>query len=205
MQRNMHRSRLTDILPVNPRAHKSNFKREGNARSRIWVWTCPFKSCQPELNRGKECSGALTKPDAQAYSPSAHMLLAAFSQSSSSYLTLQMEPRTGQTPCSAWSEEHHLLYQLPLMWFGSELSVYAPISLSSCLLLFTSLSLCLADLFPLRPTILPHSSDWQTDRQTGTRTHARTHTHIGNTNVGLFYSPVHPLQVALPEPCINVP
>lgn len=31
---------------------------------------CPFKSCQPESNRGKECSGALTKPDAPAYAPS---------------------------------------------------------------------------------------------------------------------------------------
>lgn len=108
----------------------------------------------------------------------AHMLYAAFSHSSSSYLTRQMEARTGQTPSSACLEVHRLLYQLPLTWSGSQLPVCVPISLSSCLLSCTSLALCLADLFlitPSNPTILPHFSD------TGAHTQA-------NTNVGLFHS-----------------
>lgn len=177
-------------------ARKSNIKREGNAQSRIWVRTCPFKSCQPESNRGKECSGALTKPDAPAYSPFAHMLLAALSHSSSSYLTPQMEPRTGQTPSTACLKYIIFFINHLLMWSGSSPPVCDPISLS-CLLLYLPV-LMLGRPFPHPlPPHNPPSGQWQTD----------VCTHTGKTSTWDYStpSPVHPLQIALPVPRINAP
>lgn len=139
---------------------------------------CLFKSCQPESNRGKECSGALTKPDAPAYSPLHTCSLLPSLVPQASYLTPQMERGVvQQTPSSACLKYTVFLIDYLLTLFGSRLPVCVPISLSSCLLLSTFLSLCLADLFfnpSSTPTILRHSMD--------------THTHTGNTNMGLFHS-----------------
>lgn len=201
MQKSTHGDRLTDILPVTLGSHKPNFKREGNARSRIWVQTCPFKSCQPESNRGKECSGALTKPDAPAYSPLCAHALSSLLSLLQHLLNAADGPRNWAGSLLSPSEARPPPYPLRLMWPGFWLSVCAPISLSSCLLLFAFLSLFLADLFLnlLHPTILPCSV-------TGTCTHA--HTHEERERPAWDYStpsPVHPLRAALPVPCINGP
>lgn len=122
----------------------------------------PLKAASSESNRGKECSGALTKPDAPAYSPlHTHALRCLLS-----LLELLLNAADGS---ENWAGSflglprvHRLLYRLPLTWSGSRLPVCVPISLSSCLLLFTSLSFCLAGLFLIRHhphNPPPHPSD----------------------------------------------
>lgn len=89
------------------------------------------------------------------------------------------------------SEVHHLLYQPPLMWSGSSLSVCAPISLSSCLLL-----------------CLPCPYAWPTFSSSPSNPpNAPAGTHTGETPTWDYstLSPVHPLQGALPVPRINAP
>ena len=107
--------------------------------------------------------------------------------SSSSYLTPQMEARTGQPPLLRPPGVHRLLFRLPLTRPGSRLPVCVPISLSSCLLLFTALSFMLGRPFP------PPSPPPQSSCTLVTHTHAHTQeTHIdahkGNIMLGLFHS-----------------
>lgn len=93
-----HTHREADILPVTLGGRKLDFKREGDAQSRIWERMCPFKSCWPDLNRGKECSEALTKPDAPDYSHLHTCSLLPPLNPRGPYVTSQMEARSGQPP-----------------------------------------------------------------------------------------------------------
>lgn len=96
------------------------------------------------------------------------------------------------------SEVHHLLYQLPLLWSGFQLSV----CLFPNLLIFLSAP-------PLPPC--PHA--WQNFSSSPSTPQSLltlvtdTHTHTLETPTWDYstLSPVHPLQVALPVPCINSP
>ena len=129
----------------------------------------------------------------------AHMLSAA---SSSSYLTPQMEARTGQPPLLRPPGVHRLLFRLPLTRPGSRLPVCVPISLSSCLLLFTALSFMLGR--PLPPPPPPPQSSCTLVTHTHTHTQRLTKTDTRETSCRDYstLSPVHPLQVALPVPAL---
>ncbi len=117
------------------------------------------------------------------------MLSVAFSHSSSSYLTLQMEARTGQLPQPAPSTPSSFSATFNMVWL---LVPSVPISLSSCLLLFTALSF-----MPGRP--FPHSPPPPQSSITPMR-----HTHTRETPRQDYSTlfPVHPLLVALPVPAL---
>lgn len=122
------------------------------------------------------------------------MLSVAFSRSSSSYLTPQMEARTGQPPPSACPEYIVFFFKLPPTWSGSRLPVCVPISLSSCLFLFTAVSFMLGRPSPPPPPP-PQSSHHSSD--------TNTHTQETPTRDYSTLPLVHPPQVALPVPALS--
>lgn len=118
MQKSTQINRQSDILPVTPSCRKSDIKRRGNAQTRRWL---PLKLLA-RVERREGMFRGLNKTRCPGLLSLAHMLSVAFSHSSSSDLTPQMEARTGKPPSSTPSV---------IVW----LPVCVPISLSSCLLL----------------------------------------------------------------------
>lgn len=175
MQKSTHINRQTSCLwpsaVINQTSRERAMPRAGYERERV-----PLKKLPALVEQREGMFWGLNKTRCPGLLSLAHMLSVAFSHCSSSYLTLQMEARTGQPPSSAclkssFSTSFNMVWLLvPCRCPNLLISFSAPLYLFALILGRT----------------LPHHPQPTKSSE--------THTHMGNTNTWLFHSsPVHPL------------